>query len=109
MKVLFSCVSENGPDWYRRVETRTLSIREFGGALADSDVVINFVNAVDPEFERKLRELGAEVRVVPRFDERSVYANKLRMFELSREREFDVLLGLDCDVVVVGDLTPVLS
>ena len=109
MKVLFSCVSENGPDWFRRVETLALSIRQFGGALADSDIVINFVNGVDPEFERKLAELGAEVRVVPRFDERSVYANKLRMFELSRERTFDVLVGLDCDVIVAGDLSEQLS
>jgi hypothetical protein len=107
-EVLFSCVAENTQDWFRRVETLALSIRRFGGALADSAIVVNFVGGVEPSFARGLEALDTEVRVVERFDARSVYANKLRMLELGDERSFDVLVGLDCDVVVVGDLTTVL-
>lgn len=104
LRVLLSCVSENRPGWYDKVYNLVLSVRSFGGSLADERVVVNFVDGADPEVARSLEGLGAEVRVVERFDARTPYANKLRMLELAKEREFDVLVALDCDTIVVGDL-----
>ena len=94
LRVLLSCVSENRPGWYDKVYNLVLSVRSFGGSLADARVVVNFVDGADPEVARTLEGLGAEVRVVERFDARNPYANKLRMLELGKEFDFDVLVAL---------------
>jgi hypothetical protein len=86
-----------------------MSLRAFGGAASESPFVAHFVGGAHGAYVRRLRALGAEVRVVESFDHRNPLANKLRMLELARTHEFDVLVALDCDVVVVGDVTSWLS
>jgi hypothetical protein len=103
-RVLFSCVAENGPSWFTKVHNLVLSIRSFGGSLAEAPVVVNFVDEVNPEYSDALEHLGASVRIVSPLDPEHRYANKLRMFELAEEFEFDVLAALDCDVIVVDDI-----
>jgi hypothetical protein len=103
VQVVFACVAENGPGWFDRVHSLVLSIRTFGGSLREAPVLACFVEGVDDRFAGPLRDLGAEVRVVPRLDPRYPYANKLRMLEHASEDE--VLIALDCDVVVLGDVT----
>jgi hypothetical protein len=103
-RVLFSCVSEKHPSWFRKVQNLVLSIREFGGAHAPDPIVVNFVDGVDRQYERWLTRMDVAVRVVDPVDDIHRYANKLRMLELADNREFDVLFALDCDVVVVGDV-----
>jgi hypothetical protein len=102
-RLLLSCVSENRPGWYDKVYNLVLSIRSFGGSLAGEQVVVNFVDGAHPEATGPLEGLGAQVRVVDRFDVRNPYANKLRMLELAKDFDFDVLVALDCDAIVVGD------
>jgi hypothetical protein len=106
MNVVFSCVAENRDEWYDRTINVALSIRRFGGRLSKAPIVVNFVEGAKPKYRDRLAELDAEVRVVDRVDPTYPYANKLRMLELHRELDFDVLVGLDCDTVVVGDPTP---
>lgn len=108
-RVLFSCVSENAPEWFDRVVNLALSVRTFGGKLADAQIVINFVGGADPEVRRALAKYDAEVRIVDRFDSRTAYANKLRMLEMADDHEFDLLVALDCDVIIVGDISPHLT
>jgi hypothetical protein len=106
---LFSCVAESQDAYLRKVEALVLSLRTFGGSLSNAPFVANVVGGATPAQTRRLQELGAEVRVVERFDERNPLANKLRMLELAEGGDFDVLVALDCDVVVVGDVAPWLS
>lgn len=103
-RVLFSCVAENEPSWFRKVHNLVLSIRSFGGSLAEAPVVVNFVDDVTPEYSRALEDLGASVRIVAPLDSKHRYANKLRMLQLVHEFDFDVLAALDCDVIVVDDI-----
>jgi hypothetical protein len=103
---VFSCVAENRPEFATMTHNLAISIRSFAGTLADAPIVVNFVGGVEPAFARPLTELGAEVRIVERVSDGNPLANKLRMLELDKERDFDVLLALDCDVVVVGDPRP---
>lgn len=81
-----------------------ISIRAFGGELSQAPIVVNFVDGVDRTFAEPLEALGAEVRIVQRVSAANPLANKLRMLELQHERQFEVLIALDCDIVVVGDL-----
>ncbi|MGH9154396.1 MAG: hypothetical protein ACRD1K_00740, partial [Acidimicrobiales bacterium] len=105
-KLLVSCVGENQPHWFRKMENLVLSLRRFGEASADLRVVVNVVEAVEPSFAAAMDRLDAEVRVVARVDPRFPSANKLRMLELADTDDFDVLLMLDCDLIVRGDLAP---
>jgi len=102
---LVSCVAENSDRWYLEAHNLVLSIRRFGGSLSEAPIVVNFVDDVEPRFVSGLAELSAEVRVVPRFDPRTPASNKLRMLELAGTHEFDVLLAIDTDTLVVGDVS----
>ena len=101
---LVACVAENSERWYREVQNLVLSIRRFGGGLADAPFVALFVEGVEPRFAAGLEELGAEVRVVDRVDPRNPPSNKLRMLELAATHDFDTLLAIDTDTLVVGDV-----
>jgi hypothetical protein len=107
-RVLFSCVAENQPTWFRKVHNLALSLRSFGGSLARSPMVANFVGGVDASYRRTLGELDVDVTVVQPFHANNPYANKLRMLELGDMDRFDVLVALDCDTIVVDDITPFL-
>ena len=105
-RVLFSCVAENRPAFATMAHSLALSIRGFAGALANAAIVVNFVDGVEPRFAAPLEALGVQLRIVPRVSAANPLANKLRMLELHAEHEFDVLVALDCDVIVVGDPSP---
>jgi hypothetical protein len=109
MNPLLSCVAENDAAWFRRVQNLVLSLRWFGGSLSEARFIAHFVGDAAPEYRRALGDLGAEVRVVERVDSRLPLTNKLRMLELHGEVGFDVLVALDCDVVVVDDFAAQLS
>jgi hypothetical protein len=106
--VMFSCVAENQPVWFQKVQNLALSLRSFGGPLAGSPMVANFVGGVDAAYRRALEELDVEVTVVEPFHPSNPYANKLRMLELRDAEQFDVLVAMDCDTVVVDDIVPFL-
>jgi hypothetical protein len=103
VRVTFSCVAENRPDWHLKTKNLALSVRELGGTLNDAPVVVNYVDGVDATARAELEAMGVDVRVVERVDPHYPYANKLRMLEMADD--FDVLVALDCDVVVVGDVS----
>ena len=88
------------------VQSLAISIRSFAGAYADAPIVVNFVDAVDRSFVADLEGLAVEIRTVPRVPGQNPLANKLRMLEVVGQIDFDVLVALDCDVVVTGDLSP---
>lgn len=103
-RVLLSCVGENRPDWFHKMENLVLSVRCFGGSLADMPVVVNVVDGVESSFVRSMHRLHAEVRSVDAVDRRRPTANKFRMLELASRDDFDVLLAVDCDVIMKGDV-----
>ncbi len=111
-RVLWSCVTEDRPDWHDRVTNLVLSIRMFGGAHAEDPVVVNVVGSCDPDFRAVMEGMDADVRIVERVHPECVYANKLRMLELAghqRAAGAEVLMALDCDVLVLGDPSPRLT
>ena len=103
--VLWSCVAENRPDWCEKVFNLALSVRTFGGRLAQERFVANFVGGVRPEFKSKLAALDVETLAVEPYAAKVPTANKLRILDLGREADVDVLLALDCDMLVTGDVS----
>ncbi|MDP8961636.1 MAG: hypothetical protein M3N32_08490 [Actinomycetota bacterium] len=103
-RVLLSCVGENQPDWFQKMENLVLSVRRFGGSLADMPIVVNVVGGAESVLVRSMHRLDVEVRTVDAVDRRRPTANKFRMLELASRSDFDVLLAVDCDVIVKGDV-----
>jgi hypothetical protein len=109
-RLLLTCVAEDRPKFHARVETLVGSARKLGGALGRSPIVINMLQSADSAFVRRMDALGAEVRIVPRFNsDYTAYTNKLRMLETQDRDDFDVLLAVDCDIAVTGDPTALVS
>lgn len=82
------------------------SLERFGGRLAGALRRTYVVGDCSAETERELRALGADVRVVPPVIEEFRLANKLAMLAGEAGADADLLLALDVDTVVAGDLTP---
>jgi hypothetical protein len=106
---LFSCIAENDGAWTEKVASLILSLRTFGGSVADAPFVVNVVGDVSSTFAARVAELGAETRIVTRSAEGVPPTIKVEMLELVDEYDFDVLVALDCDVIVTGDIAPFLS
>lgn len=108
MKVIVARVAEDSPEWVERVRMLAFSIRHFSGEMATAPIVAHFVGGARSVVDDRLDSLDVSVQVVEPFDPRCPWANKLRMLE-ARDEAHDVLLALDCDTVVMGDLRPRLS
>jgi hypothetical protein len=94
-----TCLGENSLDWFVRIQNLALSLRRLPGPLANARMVANFVGAVDPRYVEELERLEVVARVVEPMPGGGP-ANKLRMFEPAPGDDFDLLIALDCDLVV---------
>lgn len=106
-KILISCVGENTEKFNFRVLTLFKTLKRFGGKLAEAKSVANFVQSVDPAVKTELQNIGVKVNIVEPFIPGYPYANKLRMLEM--KEEYDVLLALDCDLVIANDFSSEIS
>jgi hypothetical protein len=107
-EIVAGCVTENNPKYLGQTLRLLQSIRWFGGELAHSRVVVGAVEQLDPRARRAFEALGAEIRILPRFDARNAPGNRLQLFEelyKVPERNFFVL---DCDTIIVRDPLPLL-
>src|SRR5229473_8144732 len=107
-EVVVGCVTEDTPKYLGQTLRLVQSIRWFGGELARARVVVGAVEGIDAGARRALEALGAEVRIVTRFDARNGPANRLQLFAELREGPEQTFLMLDCDTIVVRDPLPLL-
>lgn len=102
-KILLGCVAENNHKFLSQSLRLVQSVRWFGGALKDTDIVVCVVEGIEPAYRRALESLGAAIRIVPRFDPANPLFNKIQLFRLPDLETFDTLLYMDCDTIVVQD------
>lgn len=107
-EVVVGCVAEATPKYLGQARRLVQSIRWFGGELARAEVVVCVVGDPDAESRRALAGLGATVVVVPPFDRRNPFANKLQFFTVAEATARSHFLLLDCDTLVVQDPLPLL-
>lgn len=81
------------------------SLERFGGAMRAARRRAFFIEAVPAAVERRLHDLGVEVRVRDPVDERFRFANKLHLFDPRENGDCEVLVALDSDIVVAGDFS----
>jgi hypothetical protein len=103
-RAVLTCVAENTFDWFTKAYNLALSVRAFGGRLATVPIVVNFVGSVNQEFAHPLTsDLDVSVRVIEPFQASVAPTNKIHMLDLLDEMDVDVLVALDCDILVTGD------
>lgn len=98
----FATVSEPTARGVSEVVLLARSLRAFGGSQANADIRAYFVDHIPADAVSRLTELGVDLRVADRFCEECPHANKLAMF--ADVEDYDYLVALDTDVVVVGDI-----
>ncbi|GEM_PF-1527796 len=106
-RILIACVAENREPYTTEILYLFRSLAAFGGSLACSQQIAYFVEAADAEIVEQLSSLGVIVKIVPRLNERYPHANKIQM--LDQQEDYDLLIGLDCDVVITKDFSPLLE
>jgi len=109
VKLVISCVAEDTPGWAERVRMLSFSIRRFGGEMSQAPIVANFVGSSKSAEVLDFDSLGVTVRTVETVNAACPWANKLRMLEMPELDDNDVLLALDCDIIVLGDVRPKLK
>src|SRR5215467_13148853 len=104
-RLLISCVGENDALYTAEVLLLFKTIRKFAGRIANanSELIANFVKTIDPTVKQSLEDIGVKVSIVdPAEHARETTSNKIRMLEMD-DYDYDVLIALDCDTVVVRD------
>jgi len=79
------------------------SLNRYGGRLANSQKVACFTEKPDSILVEKLEKLGVRIKIVEDINERSPLSTKIQMLSLNKSEDFDVLVALDSDIVVVND------
>lgn len=106
-RVVVACVAENTPIFHREVIFLFKSLRCLGGRLADAQAIAYFVDSVDAEVTATLAALDVTVQMVHRLEARCAHANKIQM--LDDTGDYDYLVAVDTDIVVVGDFSSQLT
>ncbi len=104
-EVVYSCVVDKPPLLVYQSLIWVLTLTRLAG-LAPQRLVVHVVEGTDPEHLTILRSLGVRVVPVARFDERNVYANKLRQLTAGALVDASSAVLCDCDIAFVGDITP---
>ena len=89
--------------WKSEVLRLFKSLNLFGGNLAQAKKVACFSESIDENFKNKLEELGVKIIFIKSLYSEYPYANKIQMLQI--KEDYDVLIGLDNDVIITGDFS----
>ncbi|HZQ82602.1 MAG TPA: hypothetical protein VFB25_11565 [Gaiellaceae bacterium] len=103
-RVRIAVTLESTPVHTRDVISLFTSLEELGGRLAHAQKAAYMIEPCRSDLVSVLEGIGVEVVPSPVFDERCRYANKLAMFDPSRD--YDYLVALDTDMVIGRDFSP---
>jgi len=101
--LVIGCVTEPIPKYLQQASRLLLSLRWLGGSVSDVPFVLCTTGKLSAETESFFKKHGATIVLIERFSQEHGPSNKIRFFELSLLDEWDQILLLDCDTVIVQD------
>lgn len=107
--IVLGCVAENTPTYLSRALRLIQSVRWFGGALSEAAFIVCVIDAIDTASREAFERYGATVRIVPRFHRANPHPNKFRFLELPDLMSFGTIVLLDCDTIMVQDVSLLLT
>lgn len=102
-RVLFGCVTDNTPKYLSQALRLLQSVRWFSGVFKQSDMLICVVGDIDTEHVDMFQTLGATLRAVPCFHPLHSHSNKIQFFLQPDIYNYDMLILMDCDTLIVQD------
>jgi len=104
-KIAIVCHISGKEQFTKEAEYLFQSINAYGGKLAKAEKIACFSEPVSDETISSLEKLGVKTRLIEPVDSRDVYANKIQMLGFSEEVDFDVLVALDTDIIILKDFS----
>ena len=102
--VVYSCVVDKPPLLVYQSLIWVLTLTRLA-RRAPEQLVVHAVEGTPPDHLVRLRSLGVRVIPVERFDERNVYANKLRQLTTGALSDARTAVLCDCDIAFAGDIS----
>lgn len=102
-QLIIGCVTENSPKYLSQTLRLLQSVRWFGGNIANASFRVCAIEDIDAAYQSHFERYGATVRIVPRFDTKSPVTNKIRFLQQEDLLEYDTVVLLDCDTIIVQD------
>ena len=102
--IIFGCVVDAlNQKYLDQVVRLVMSLRWYGGAVKDAPLIIGSVGDMPQEYRSLLRPFNVDIRCVEPFHALHPHSNKLRFLEFPDIMEFDSIVLLDCDILIVKD------
>lgn len=109
MDVHISIAGEPNRAYANMITLLVYSLRVNGGSLSDAPVTVStHESAMPPDRRRDLEQLGVTYRVMPRQYGGAGFVNKFNALYPPVD-DYDILLFLDCDTVILGPLQDLVS
>jgi len=108
-RLIIGCVAENTPKYLSQALRLLQSVRWFGGKIANAEFRVCAIEGIDSSYRGHFERYGATVRIVPRYDIKSPVTNKIRFIQQEDVLDYETVLLLDCDTIVVQDPSRYLS
>jgi hypothetical protein len=106
--VRFSCVVDRHPKFASQAWIWSTTLLRIAGRQPH-EVVVHVVEGADGQHLDALREAGAHLVPVPRFDARHPHSNKLSQLESSAFDQAELVVLTDCDIAFADELDGLLS
>ena len=103
--VVIGCVAENNSKYLAQALRLVQSIRWFGGKISSAKIVVCVVDGINSIYKMELQRYSADIRIVERYSNIHPQSNKLKFLQQPDLKEYQTILLLDCDTVVIQDPT----
>ncbi len=103
---VFTCVAEPTGRFLEQSARLLMSIRWFGGSLAQARFVLGCTGPIPQAALDLFDHYGAEVVTIQRYDRAHGHSNKIALLGSPILAGHDIVVLLDCDVVLVRDPAP---
>jgi len=104
-RILIACQGGGKDPFIKEAEYLFKSLNHFGGKLADSQKIVCFTEPIESMLIERFTKIGVEVKITEDGYQHDPYANKIQMLKLSKEIDFDFLIALDTDMVILDDFS----
>ena len=101
--LVIGCVTEPVQKYIQQAARLLLSIKWFGGEVANAPFILCTTGRLPAAAESFFTSRGAKIVAVERVSEKHGPSNKLRFLELSMLDNWQHILLLDCDTILVRD------
>ena len=103
INAVFTCIAEPTNEFLEQSARLLMSLRWFGGSLAQGRFVLASTGAVPQGVRELFGHYGAEVVSIERYDLTHGHSNKIALLRSSILAGHDVVVLLDCDTLLVRD------